>query len=257
MYAFSAELKDAWSVLFRNLHEYLPAPFNTPVTLQFDCKDATLQSPDLLLGHTCGYPFITKLYRTHEPVCVAQFDVPGCDGIHYLSWIIAREGHSGRRLSDFSGSTATFNSRDSNSGMNMFRYEISRVANGAPFFKQTLKSGSHLASIDNLIQGHADIAAIDAVTWHFARQRNRCTIPGTRIIGRTISTPGLPFIQSNRSELDPTSLTRAINACLEKMPGSVRSFLAIKRFSMVAASAWRPVFELEEFAKSHHYPELA
>ncbi len=243
--------------MFRNLHEYLPAPFNTPVTLRFDCKDAALQSPDLLLGHTCGYPLITKLVRTHKPVCVAQFDVKGCDGIHYSSWIVARESHPGRRLNDFSGSTATFNNRDSNSGMNVLRYEVSRVANGAPFFRQTLISGSHLASIRNLAQGHADIAAIDAVTWHFARQRNRPGIPGTRIIGQTVSTAGLPFVQPKRSELDPSSLTRAMNACLEELPSSIRSFLAIKRFSRIEADAYRPLLELEAFARDHHYPELA
>ncbi len=257
MYAFSPELRDAWTGLFRNLHEYLPAPFNTPVTLRFGCGDAALKSPDLLLGHTCGYPFMTKLYRTHEPVCVAEFDVEGCDGIHYSSWIVARESHPGMCLNDFSGSIATFNSRDSNSGMNVFRYEVSRIANGAPFFRQTLMSGSHLTSIHNLVQGHADIAAIDAVTWHFARQQNRPGIHGTRIIGQTVSTPGLPFVQSNRSELDPFSLTRAINACLEEIPASIRSFLAIKRFSMIESDAYRPVSELEEFARDHHYPELA
>ena len=249
--------QDAWTGLFRNLHEYLPAPFNIPVTLRFDGGDAALKSPDLLLGHTCGYPLITKLYRTHEPVCVAKFDVEGCDGIHYSSWIVARESHPGRCLNDFSGSTATFNNRYSNSGMNVFRYEVSRIANGTPFFRQTLMSGSHLASIHNLVQGHADIAVIDAVTWHFARQQNSSGIPGTRIIGQTVSTPGLPFVQSNRSELDPFSLTRAINACLEEIPASIRSFLAIKRFSMIEADAYWPVSELEEFARDHHYPELA
>ncbi len=257
MYAFSLELREAWTRLFRNLHQYLPAPFNTPVTLRFDSGDAALRSPDLLLGHTCGYPFMTKLYRTHEPVCVAEFDVEGCDGIHYSSWIIARENHPGRSLNDFSGSTATFNDRDSNSGMNVFRYEVSRVANGAPFFRQTLVSGSHLASIDNLVQGHADIAAIDAVTWHFARRRNQPGIPGTRIIGQTVSTPGLPFVQSKQSGLDPACLIRALNTCLDEIPGNIRSFLAIKRFSMIEAEAWRTVSELEELARDRQYPELA
>ncbi len=257
MYAFSPELREAWSGLFRNLHEYLPAPFNTPATLRFDGGDAALQSPDLLLGHTCGYPFMTKLVHTHKPVCVAEFDVDGCDGIHYSSWIIARQNHPGRRLSDFSGSTATFNDRDSNSGMNVFRYEISRIASGAPFFRQTRMSGSHLASIDNLIQGHADIAAIDAVTWHFARRRNQPGIPGVRIIGQTVSTPGLPFVQPKRSELNPARLTRALNTCLEELPDNIRSFLAIKRFSTVEADAYRTIPELEAFARDHHYPELA
>ncbi len=243
--------------MFCNLHEYLPAPFNTPVTLRFDSEDAALDSPDLLLGHTCGYPLMTKLAGACNPVCVAEFDVDGCDGVYYSSWLIAREKHPGRRLNDFFGSTATFNDRDSNSGMNVFRYEVSRLANGAPFFRQTLCSGSHLASIDNLVQGHADIAAIDAVTWHFARLQNPRGIPATRIIGQTISTAGLPFIQPKQSELDPASLTQAMNACLEELPDNIRFFLAIKRFSTVAADAWQSILELEAFARAHHYPELA
>ncbi len=257
MYAFSSKLREAWAGLFRNLHEYLPAPFNTPATLRFDSKDAALQSPDLLLGHTCGYPLMTKLSRTHDPVCVAEFDIDGCDGIHYSSWIIARENHPGRHLADFFGSIATFNNHDSNSGMNVFRYEISRIANGAPFFRQTLISGSHLTSIENLLQGYADIAAIDAVTWHFARPQNQPTIPGTRMIGQTVSTAGLPFVQPKQSELDPVCLTDAMNACLERLPGNIRSFLAIKRFSMVKADAWQSIPELEAFARDHQYPQLA
>ncbi len=257
MYAFSPELKNAWTALFRNLHEYLPAPFNTPVTLRFDCGDAALKSTDLLLGHTCGYPFITKLHHTHEPVCVPEFDLAGCNGIHYSSWIIARKSHPGMCLNDFSGSIATCNSRDSNSGMNVFRYEVSRITNGAPFFRQILMSGSHLTSIRNIMQGQADIAAIDAVTWHFVNVQNLTDIPKVRIIGQTVPTPGLPFVKSNRTELDPFSFTRAINACLEDLPVNIRSFLRIKQFSVIDADTYRPVLELEEYARNNHYPELA
>ena len=257
MYAFSPDLRNAWTALFQNLHEYLPTRFSAPVTVGFDCSDEALKSPDVLLGHTCGYPFITKLHHTHEPVCVPEFDLAGCNGIHYSSWIVAGNNHPGLCLNDFSGSIATFNSRDSNSGMNVFRYEVSRITNGASFFRQTLMSGSHLTSIRNIAQGYADIAAIDAVTWHFAKAQNLTDIPKIKIIGQTVPTPGLPFVKSNRTELDPFSFTQAINTCLEDLPVDIRSFLRIKQFSVIDADAYRPVLELEEYARNNHYPELA
>lgn len=257
MYAFTPRLREAWTTLFQNLHKHLPAPFNTPASIAFDDSEDALLSPDLLLGHTCGYPFVTKLHRTHALVCVPEFDIEGCSGIHSSSWIVADSSHPGETLNDFLNSTATFNNRNSNSGMNVFRYEVSKIANGAPFFRQTLLSGSHLTSIQNIAQGHADIATIDAVTWHFAEVQNLFEMSKLKIIGQTTRTPALPFVKPDSIELDQSTLTQAVNSCLQALPQDIRSFLRIRRFSVVNAAGYESVRRLEEHAIDNHYPELA
>ena len=194
MYAFTSELRSAWAALFQNLGRCLPEIHNTQFTIAFEDKPGAFHQKNLFLGHTCGYPFATRLWQTHRLVCVPEFDIEGAKNGFYSSWVIANRDSTGNALSDFRHHRVAINNRDSNSGMNVLRHAVAPLAQGRPFFKEVQISGSHLTSIKMVENGSADLAAIDAVTYHFAQSANMVNEDRIKVIDQSEQTLGLPFV---------------------------------------------------------------
>jgi len=256
MYAFTNAMQESWAHIFKNLHRHLPLPFNRPFDLQFESPDQALNHSHLFMGHTCGYPYVTNWHKTHKTVCVPEFHVPGCNGIQYSSLFVARADCKNSELGEFKGSVAAMNTRDSNSGMNVFRYDVAGIAHGESFFRNVLVSGSHLASMNMVIQGIADIAAIDAVTYHFAVKQNLVDASKLKTTGYSRNTAGLPFIVSRKLDLERETVVSAMNTCLDSMPESQKSFMEIRRFTAVDSNDYESVKFLESESRRLGYPEL-
>src|SRR5699024_7080542 len=62
------------------------------------------------------------------------------------------------------------------------------------FFGELRISGSHLASIEMVVRGDADVAAVDAVTHALLVQHAPKTLSNTRVLGYSRQAPGLPYI---------------------------------------------------------------
>lgn len=151
------------------------------------------QSGDLLLSQTCGFPLVTQLPEVHTVGCF-HYTAPGCEGIHYRSFLVAREANAGKTLADFRGQRAVCNSVDSQSGYNALRKMVAPLAEQGRFFTQTSLSGSHRQSLIALAEGRADIAAIDCVTWALLQRHEPELVEGLSVVGETPLAPGLPLI---------------------------------------------------------------
>jgi ABC-type phosphate/phosphonate transport system substrate-binding protein len=149
--------------------------------------------PDLILGQTCGLPYITKLCDRVELVGAPDYGVEGCAPGFYHSTLVVSATDQRQHLSDFLGGTFAVNGEDSQSGYAAMMRETVPFAKSGRFFGRAIHTGSHDASMRLVASGHADIAAIDSVTWRISRQFDSAT-EGLRSIGTTEPTPGLPFI---------------------------------------------------------------
>jgi ABC-type phosphate/phosphonate transport system substrate-binding protein len=83
--------------------------------------NTTLRDPDVLLGHTCGYPLMTSLRGRVRVVATPCFDLSGCEGAWHRSLIVVAAGSAARSLEDLRGGVAAINGPDSNTGMNLLR----------------------------------------------------------------------------------------------------------------------------------------
>ncbi len=154
--------------------------------------------PRLLFGQTCGYPFTTALRGRVTLIATPIYSFEGCDGPNHCSFVVASAKSRGRSLAGFAGTRAALNARDSNSGMNLFRALLAPIARGRPIFSEVVVTGSHAASLAAVAQGAADIAAIDCVSYGLLKQSRPELFDGVAVIGRTQSTPGLPFVADQR-----------------------------------------------------------
>ena len=254
MYAFNDQLKQAWNAIFDGFYQHLPAPYNQKYQIIFEDQPGMFNNPDLLMGQTCGYPYVMTWQPSHELVAVPSFNVPGCDGVQYSSWFICNNDSSFQSLSDLKSTVAVINNRDSNSGMNVLRSEISKIAQGKSFFSAVLESGSHLTSIDYVVNGKADIASIDAVTWHFVIQEGLVDPDKIRIIGQSQKTAGLPFIIDRSIDLDPELIRCALNLSLQNCQTDIKDFIKIDRFEKASSKDYQLTREIEVDAINLGYP---
>jgi ABC-type phosphate/phosphonate transport system substrate-binding protein len=149
--------------------------------------------PDLILGQTCGLPYITRLCNSVELIGTPDYGVEGCPPGFYHSTLVVSAADNRQHLSEFLGCTLAINGMDSQSGYGAIMGASAPFARRGRFFERAIHTGSHEASMLLVAKGLADIAAIDSVTWRMSRQFDPNT-SGLKPIGTTEPTPGLPFI---------------------------------------------------------------
>jgi ABC-type phosphate/phosphonate transport system substrate-binding protein len=149
--------------------------------------------PDLILGQTCGLPYITRLCNSVELVGTPDYGVEGCPPGFYHSTLVVSSTDNRTHLSEFAGCTLAINGKDSQSGYAAIMFASAPYAQRGYFFQRAIHTGSHGASMQLVAKSFADIAAIDSVTWRMSRRFDRDSA-NLKSIGTTEPTPGLPFI---------------------------------------------------------------
>ena len=201
---------------------------------------------------------MTSLQDQLRPFCIPLFDVEGCDGKLYSSQFIVADGSPIRSLVDCRGTTVAVNHSDSNSGMNVLRYELAKLGAGPGFFNHVEISGGHWKSIEAIAQGHASVAAIDCVSWQLAMDFMPQICSRIRIIGHSVKTVGLPFvIPHSRYRPDDCRLyIKALNQALAQAPQASRDRLHLSGFEAVELEHYESILELENYALDAGYAEL-
>ena len=155
---------------------------------------------DLMLGQTCGLPFVSGRCGDAIPVARPVFDLEGANGGNYSSALVCRIEDPARGLAGFRGRIAAINEYGSQSGCNALADAVLDTHNDmhSPFFHKVVISGAHRNSASMIAKGQADIAAIDSVAWALfgqAEPKNRARL---RVLSWTRPMPALPFITAKR-----------------------------------------------------------
>lgn len=208
------------------------------------------QDPNVLLSQTCGFPLVTLLQHQVQLVGAFSYQSPYCSGEYYRSLVVVREDEAGLQLADFRGKIVAYNSTDSQSGYNALRALIAPLAVNGRFFSHGIASGGHYRSIDMIKQHHADIAAIDCVSFALLQRANPTAVAGLKIIAQTEAAPGLPLITSLSTSKEQLLLIRqAISATINSPAAiSAKDLLLIKGFSVLPWSAYDVIKHMQHKA---------
>ena len=253
MYAFTPALKSAWHALLSPLGSLT----SQPLEIAFSTDDKSYQHPGLLIGHTCGYPYLCKWQPTHELVCVPQFNIPGCHGLRYCSWFVTAAENASTNLDDFQGKVVAINGHNSNSGMNVLRYAFSRLYKNKPLFKDVLITGTHLETMRAIASNSAALGAIDAVSYHHIVEAFPELMQQTKIIGQSVMTAGLPFIAHRNLNIDRREVTDALNQSLSTLSPQFSKTLRIDKFSLVKDTDYQLITDIESTARNNGYAKLS
>ncbi|HSI40205.1 MAG TPA: PhnD/SsuA/transferrin family substrate-binding protein [Xanthobacteraceae bacterium] len=218
-----------------------------------------LVDPRLALGHTCGYPLRTRYAGRLKPVATPVYATPYTEGGWHRSAIVVRVDEAAPDLAALRGRVAAINGTDSNSGMNLFRAALAPLADGRPFFSAVVETGAHLASVEAVAQGRADVAAIDGVTFTLAARHAPERVAGVRVIAVTPASPGLPLVVPvDTPEPQVAAIRRALDAFLaDPAAADAREAFGLVGFEAIPEAAYDRVIELENAAIAAGYPRLA
>ncbi|PVM86013.1 phosphate/phosphite/phosphonate ABC transporter substrate-binding protein [Caulobacter radicis] len=254
------ELREAndqlWSAIARRLKA---RGVRAPARLSRDEPlENVWRNPDLLLAQTCGYPLAKQLKGAVRVLATPRYRAAGCDGALHRSAILVRAEDPAANLADLRGQRCALNDPASNTGMNLLRAEIAPLAGGERFFRSVVLTGAHVASAQAVIDGDADVAAVDCVTWAHI-QRHRPTLAGgLRVLAWTAATPGLPLIASAAlpASVHATTLAVLDEVATDPALRSARQALLLDGFDLLPAAHYRAVVHLEDLARGLAYPKL-
>jgi phosphonate transport system substrate-binding protein len=80
----------------------------------------------------------------------------------YFSDVVVRRDSTYTSFDDLGGCVWAYNERASHSGCNLVCYSLLERGKSPDYFGKTVKSGSHLRSLEMVLEGEADAAAIDS-----------------------------------------------------------------------------------------------
>lgn len=214
--------------------------------------------PRLLLAQTCGFPFVKHLRGRVRLVATPVYEAPGCEGPTMVSVIVVRKESAPPDLASAAGLKVAINERGSNSGYNLLRAAVAPHAGGKPFFADVAETGGHLASMEAVLSGKADIAAIDCITFDLLHRHAPVRLEGLVVLGRTPSGPNLPFItRLSASDEEVATLRAALKAAvIAPALADARAILGLKDVVVLEESAYDILLDHEQSAIAAGYPDL-
>ena len=186
------------------------------------------QSPDLLLGQTCGLPYRARLHDRVQLVGTPDYGLEGCPPGYYCSVFIARSANT--TLQDLSGQRFAYNESLSQSG---WAAPCLHMTGLGLEFGPLLATGAHRASALAVAGGSADFAALDALTWELIRDHDDFAA-GLHPVAVTTPTPGLPLITAPGN--DAGALHDAVSHAIASLPLPTRTCLHLRGLVRIPAA---------------------
>ena len=211
--------------------------------------------PELILSQTCGYPLMTGYREDLTLLATPHYNVPGCEGLLYCSWIIVPVDHPATSLADLRGDVCAINGWASQSGMNALRHAVAQVAGSEAFFSKVLVSGGHRNSVQMVASGAVQVAAVDCVTWALLEATTPSELEGVRILGPTAPAPVLPYVTAGGASPERVeSLQRALDrAVADPDLAEALQALKISGFSRTSLADYQIILDMEVEAENLGY----
>ncbi len=214
------------------------------------------RDPTLLIAQACGYPFATGLCGGAQLVATPCYEFRGCSGATYASVLVAGAHRAGDQLADFRTQRVAINAWDSYSGFHALRFHLFESVGAEPFVSESIVTGSHLASMESVASGSADLAAIDCVSWAHA-QRDRSALSARLCeIEFTAQAPGLPLITgADRSAEEIEILRTSLRETIEDpRASSARQRLGLVDMQCLSDGHYKLIRERSERARRMPWP---
>jgi len=215
-------------------------------------------SPFLLFSQSCGLPLTHALKGHVRVVATPCYDALGNKGPEYFSVIVVPASAPAHSFADLRGKRAAFNSTDSQSGFNILRALAAPLAKDGRFFSESIETGSHIASLEAVASGEADLAAIDCVTFALLSRHSRSSLNGLRALCRTPSAPALPYVTAAGTSDDVLEkLRRGLKAAMaDPELADTRAKLLLRGVEVLPDGAYDRVVQMEKAALALDYPGL-
>ncbi len=215
--------------------------------------------PEVVFTQICGFPLFRRLRGQGAMLATPCYDLEGCAGATHRAAFLVRAEDAVPDLAGLRGRVFGCNSIHSNTGMNLPRLSLARIAGGVPFFSRVVWTGSHLASLRLLAAGEIDLCSVDCVTWGLAVRHLPGLARAARVLAWTEPSPCLPFVTSAAT---PGAEVAALRSALHDVFADpalkpVRSALHLAGLAQLGEADYGILTAYEEEATALGYADIA
>lgn len=178
--------------------------------------------PDLLIGQICNLPYRAKFRDQLTRIGCGDYGLSDTPPGYYHAVLITRTEDASRGLGPACLGTFAYNDVLSQSGWGA---PLALIQKKGLAFRDTLETGSHLASLLAVADGRASLASIDAITWSMF-QKWEPQSAGLSVIARTGLSPGMTFVTRNTN--DPAPLFDAMQKAISDLPSEHAKTLGLR-----------------------------
>ncbi|HEY6287801.1 MAG TPA: PhnD/SsuA/transferrin family substrate-binding protein [Ktedonobacteraceae bacterium] len=151
---------------YEHIARYIGGRLSCPTTLRVGQSFDEFTEGQIDVAFICGLPYVRMTSRNTCPVeLLAAPVLMGKRYLHrpiYFSDVIVRSDSPYTSFDDLGGCVWAYNELASHSGCNLVCYSLLERNRSPEYFGETVKSGSHLRSIEMVLHGEVDASAIDS-----------------------------------------------------------------------------------------------
>jgi phosphonate transport system substrate-binding protein len=163
---FASYLSPNIYVTYEHITRYIGEKVGRPTTLTVGRSFEEFAAGQVDVGFICGLPYI---HLADSPSCPVELLVaPVLQGERYqrkpiyFSDVIVRSDSPYTSFDDLQGCVWAYNQITSHSGCNLVCYSLLERGKSPHYFGKTVETGSHRRSVQSVLEGQADAAAIDS-----------------------------------------------------------------------------------------------
>lgn len=207
----------------------------------------------------CGLPYVHKADLVENDIELLAVPVPSAARYQarpvYFSDVVVRYDRPFRSFADLRGTSWAYNEPRSHSGFNVVRWHLADMG-GGDFFGAVVESGAHSASLEMILAGRVDGAAIDSTVLEWLIAERNDLLEQIRVIESLGPSPIPPWVISKRVGASLRSELRALLLCLHMDPRG-RGMLARAGFDRFVAAQDRDYDPIREMASRAEQVSLA
>jgi phosphonate transport system substrate-binding protein len=171
---------------YEYIADYVGKQVDSPVTLRTGQSLEEFAYGKADVGFLCGLQYV---HMKNQHACPVELLVaPVLEGqryqhrpIYYSDIIVQQESHY-KSFEELQGCTWAYNELASHSGYNLVSYSLLKRDKTPHYFGKTLATGSHMQSLQAVLDGKADASAIDSHLLDVLRQERPAIANRIRII---------------------------------------------------------------------------
>ncbi len=198
------------------------------------------------IGWTCGAPFVEDSIKDGQQL----IGVPLLKGKPmYYSLVIRARGRKEQSLADFGGQVLAYSDPRSNSGFLAPTYSLAQQdIDIRKHFRLLLHAGNHERSIESLLSGMADVAAVDEYVWIEYIKNHPQAGESLEVIAKMGPYPFTPVVAGKT--VSRKTINRLLTS-LEKMPDTPSGKIFLQEFGLDGfverpASFYQPIQNMIE-----------
>ena len=189
---------------------YLSEQMNIPIkfvdNLPWQNREEQFDRGEIHVCWMCSLPYIWKADRASPGIELLAAPVmkPARyqDQPVYFSDIVVQRESKFRRFGDLRGASWAYNEPHSHSGYNITRYRLAKMGIENGYFGEVIVSGSHIRSLDLILEGTVDASAIDSTVLDLLLTEKPGIGEQIRVIDTWGPSPIPPWVISKKLDAD-------------------------------------------------------